>query len=397
MPLFPASTPRSPTLSGRPLPVIAIFRRPAAGRSLLLALPLIFGACREGKIEDYRIAKETDSAAPTPAAAPASANAPAGDHAGEFAGTQPGNPLVWTAPAAWTKKANSSMRKGSYTVGGEGGADLAITAFPGDVGGELANVNRWRGQLSLPPITEADLGAALTPLESNGLKLQLVDLAGGTAGQPLRMLGAMVPYEGSTWFFKLTGPAALVAQEKSAYLDFLRTVKTAAAPSAEGTKTPSAAAGVSPADMASSAVPTADGADLKWVAPAHWTAKPASGLRKATYVVAGDEGSGELSVTAFPGAVGGELANVNRWRGQLALPPVAEADLPGLITRETVHGLPVVLIDLTGGTAEKPVRLLGAIVPSHGANWFFKFTGPPALIAREQAAFHALVQSLQVP
>lgn len=393
--------PRSHILSGRTSISGLTARSSGLFRTLLLTLPLAAGACREGKIEDYRIAKESD--APAPAAGPTAAamppaGAPGADHTAPFLTSRPGPALVWSAPATWKKKQNSSMRKGSYTVGEEGaGADMAITAFPGDVGGDLANVNRWRGQVGLAPIADSELAGALTPLEANGLKIEYVDLLGGTPEQPVRMLGALVPYDGSTWFFKLTGPAALVAQEKPAYLELLRSVKKAApTPAADASAAPASTPPVS--DMASSAVPTAGGPGLKWVAPAHWQSKPASGMRKATFVAPGDAGTlAELSVTAFPGAVGGELANINRWRGQLSLPPLGEAELAGAITRETVHGLAVTLVDLTGGPADKPVRLLGAIVPHDGANWFFKFTGPPSVVAKEQAAFLEFVRSLQAP
>ena len=37
--------------------------------------------------------------------------------------------------------------------------------------------------------------------------------------------GAIVPLNGETWFFKLLGPDALVAQQKPAFLEFLRTVR----------------------------------------------------------------------------------------------------------------------------------------------------------------------------
>jgi len=134
--------------------------------------------------------------------------------------TATGQALVWTAPAPWTPKPGSAMRKGSYAISGpEGAGDLSITAFPGDVGGNLANVNRWRGQLQLPPVT--DLTGAVQPLEVNGLNLLVFDAANGGS----RILGAIVPRPGETWFFKLTGPDALVAREKPAFLDFLRTVK----------------------------------------------------------------------------------------------------------------------------------------------------------------------------
>ena len=70
------------------------------------------------------------------------------------------------------------MRKGSYAVGG---AEVAITAFPGDVGGVLANVNRWRGQAGLAPVDEAGLGQATTSIESNGLHFLVVDAEGGSS------------------------------------------------------------------------------------------------------------------------------------------------------------------------------------------------------------------------
>jgi hypothetical protein len=134
--------------------------------------------------------------------------------------TATGQALVWTAPASWTPKPGSAMRKGSYAISGpEGAGDLSITAFPGDVGGNLANVNRWRGQLQLPPVT--DLTDAVQPLAANGLNLLVFDAANSGS----RILGAIVPRTGETWFFKLTGPDALVAREKPAFLDFLRTVK----------------------------------------------------------------------------------------------------------------------------------------------------------------------------
>jgi hypothetical protein len=128
--------------------------------------------------------------------------------------------LGWTAPAGWTPKNASAMRKGSYTVSGpEGEGDVSITAFQGEVGGDLANVNRWRGQLQLPPVP--DLTGALQPFEANGLHMLVFE----GANQGARMIGVIVPRSGEKWFFKFTGPDALVAREKPAFLDFLKTVR----------------------------------------------------------------------------------------------------------------------------------------------------------------------------
>jgi hypothetical protein len=112
------------------------------------------------------------------------------------------------------------MRRGSYAINGpEGAGDLSITAFPGDVGGNLANVNRWRGQLRLPPVP--DLASAVQPLDANGLHMLIFEGANNGA----RIIGVILPRPVETWFFKLTGPDALVAREKPAFLDFLKTVR----------------------------------------------------------------------------------------------------------------------------------------------------------------------------
>ena len=123
------------------------------------------------------------------------------------------------------------MRKGSYTVPGADGAeaDLSITAFPGDVGGNLANVNRWRGQLELPPLPEGELSSSLQHLDIGDLHVDVVEFANTQSAKPQRMIGAIVPFGGSTWFFKLTGPDTLVAKERDAFLAFLQTIKAPAA------------------------------------------------------------------------------------------------------------------------------------------------------------------------
>ena len=120
------------------------------------------------------------------------------------------------------------MRKGSFAVRGDDGAeaDLSIIAFPGAAGGDLANLNRWRGQVGLDPITADAVPRETTTLESNGLHFIVVDFAGRSANGPTRLVGALAAAGGQTWFFKLMGPDALVAHTQPAFLDFLKTVRT---------------------------------------------------------------------------------------------------------------------------------------------------------------------------
>jgi len=198
-----------------------------------LAVLALFG-CRRDEIRTYTVKKET----PPPAAA-ASADsgavppaAPDADAAmrNTAVTTADGPGLAWTAPAHWSTGPEKAMRKATFLIPGENGgpgAELAVTAFPGDVGGPLANVNRWRGQLSLPPLAESELAAALTHLDVGPLHLDYVELVAAGSSPARRVLGALVPHAGATWFFKLDGPDAVVAREKSAFIAFLQTLRPA--------------------------------------------------------------------------------------------------------------------------------------------------------------------------
>jgi len=204
-------------------------------RFFLLAPLIALTACRESKVTAYRIPKEKEAEMPAghpPASMPgdatsgAPAGAPGGDMMNAPVPTVDGPGLVWTAPADWKLMPAAPMRKATYSVPGPGGAaELTITAFPGQVGGELANINRWRGQVGAAPLAEAELDQNVDRTEINGLHFVVADIT--DAQNPKGTLGALVPYSGGFWFFKLTGPTATVKDQKPAFSAFLKTVKAA--------------------------------------------------------------------------------------------------------------------------------------------------------------------------
>lgn len=203
----------------------------------LFAFAALLTSCRKPAIESYRTPKEVASTPPAEAAGkdakmhPPGGPAPSGGSMANTPVATAGGPgLTWTAPAHWKSKSGPAMRKASFAIGEGGEGDLSITAFPGDVGGDLANLNRWRGQqgIELPPIAAAELEANTQHLDRNDLHMTVVDIAGkGPNAQ--RILGAMIPYSGATWFVKLMGPDAIIAKEKPAFMAFLDTIKPAPA------------------------------------------------------------------------------------------------------------------------------------------------------------------------
>lgn len=204
--------------------------------ALVLLIAAICGAagCKDREVTSYRIPKETQAAAAPeapsqgqPAARGAGATPNTNDLPASKGSDMGGMPvrtaetpsLRWRAPGDWRTKAGSSMRKGSYSAGG---AEVAITAFPGDVGGVLANVNRWRNQVGLAPVAESELDRVTVPIDANGLHFIVTDAEGSSA----RIVTALLPWQGATWFFKLTGPSDAVGRAKPAFIEFVKTVQS---------------------------------------------------------------------------------------------------------------------------------------------------------------------------
>ncbi|MCX6938033.1 MAG: hypothetical protein NTU80_09080 [Verrucomicrobia bacterium] len=205
--------------------------------TLLIACSLLtLTACRRDEVRTYTVAKSPEPATATPASSlpapgsppPAPVSPAAGASMANTAVTTASGPgLVWTAPAHWQAGPERPMRKATFFVPGEAGAkaELSVTAFPGDVGGNLANVNRWRQQIGLPALGADQLGGALQHLHVGDFHVDVAELVGPGAPPAKRVLGAIVPHAGATWFFKLDGPDTLVAQEKPAFLAFLKTLR----------------------------------------------------------------------------------------------------------------------------------------------------------------------------
>jgi hypothetical protein len=141
-----------------------------------------------------------------------------------------GDTLRWTPPQSWKSGKESSMRLGSYMVADANGTatlDLSVTAFPGDVGGLLANVNRWLKQINLEPTDQSGLGQYVDERTVAGLPAHLMHAA--NAGRTIRVLtlwGGNVHRK--TWFFKLEGDTALAEAESANFEQFIESVRFSA-------------------------------------------------------------------------------------------------------------------------------------------------------------------------
>lgn len=125
-----------------------------------------------------------------------------------------------------------------------------------------------------------------------------------------------------------------------------------------------------------------------WTVPVGWQKvegqKP---MRVATFTCA----EGEIAVSQFGGNAGGLLANVNRWRGQVGLEPVAAEKLPELLQQFEIPGFAGATMRLKG----EAKHMLGAAIYETKADrtWFVKLTCTPAAADAQEAAFIAFAKS----
>jgi hypothetical protein len=134
--------------------------------------------------------------------------------------------LDYNVPEAWEEFPPQSIRKANFRVSDESGsAEIAVTVFPGDVGGKLANVNRWRGQIGLDLVDSEGMGQIVRPTTISERDADLVTLEGATES----ILGGILSLNDSTWFFKMQGAKGTVSNQAAAMEDFLRSVSIAEA------------------------------------------------------------------------------------------------------------------------------------------------------------------------
>lgn len=359
-------------------------------RPLLLALVssgfLGLVGCREAKIAEYRVPKEK---APPPAIATSTTGLPQ---------------LKWKTPAGWKEQPAGNVRLASFLITGDEGkkAEMAITQFPGDVGGDLANINRWRNQLQLGPIAEGDLSKSIKPLDLPLGHFLVTDIVSETpvleGKHHARTLGAWLKQPDRTWFFKLSGESDLVTSQRASFEAFLRSLEFAPSEPMEMAETAGNTSAPPPAPVSSAAPAPTAGGPLTWTPPSDWIVKPLSPMRKGSFTLTGTDGAkADLSIISFPGEAGGIVENLNRWRGQIQLPPLGATELASSAHTLANGGLRFTVVDYVGTTADGPTRVMGAVLPLETETYFFKLMGPDAVVSQHKTAFMDFLKTVKAP
>lgn len=281
--------------------------------------------------------------------------------------------LTWTLPAGWRDAGPDAANVGRFAAGA---ASVAITALTSMEGKETVLVNMWRQVRGQEPLEEAAASKLLTEVPIAGASGLMFEFADEKSEKAARFVVAFTHRPEGSLFFKIQGPDAAVTEQKPAFFEFLKTVKFSEGAMPSGT----AATGDGVASTLPPLIPDVWPGEV----PAGWTAVAPGPMQQAKFSVPEKDGAkADVMVSVFPSATGGTVENVKRWRRQLALADIADAEIAKLA--QPLAGAPEgsMIVDLKNEAR----ALTGAIIPRDGKWWFLKLLGDAPAVAAAREAF----------
>ncbi len=299
----------------------------------------------------------------------------------------------WKLPAGWKEEAGNQMRLATIVIPGDKPLEITVTAasWSDAQNSMLPNVNRWRGQLQLPPIGPKQLADVSHEAKAGDRPITIVDMRGQFK------TGGMTPPFASGAF----GPRATGGRSTNSNLP-------AGHPPIDATPSlpashPPIDATPSPANTTTANAPPS--ADVpKFNAPPSWKPLPAQEPRKAVFAVGEGPQPAQVTLINFPSNEGSliadPLANINRWRGELGLGEIQKEALASETQAIDVDGQAATYAAMIPDTA-KPEQsqakeaTLAAIVKNGDQVWFIKLKGERELVKKRQDEFKSFLKSLK--
>jgi hypothetical protein len=261
-------------------------------------------------------------------------------------------PIRYTLPQGWRADGSGPTKGGivdrfaSFRT--QNDSEVLVTRLGAEANSVLLNVNRWRGEVGLNPVTASDLDQIVEPVEIGGAKSTFVNVneLPNTPATPIRETTPEHPKELDT-----TSKIAAEAHQPKAVFP----------------------------------------------APSHWQPLPASGIRVAAWRVGEGNDAAEVTIIPLTGTWGNVPKNINRWRVELGLESLPDETITASLTKIEVEGKSCPYADLLGPISDKQQRTLGIIVDRDATAWFIKMRGHPDTVGKQQAAFESFVRSIKLP
>jgi hypothetical protein len=249
-------------------------------------------------------------------------------------------PVEWKVPDGWEKQPPKQLRYATFSLGTPGKPPEVSVFHFDQISPLLDNVNRWcRLDLGRKPLSTAEVEKIQEPIRAGQNQGVLIDLSGPGPRPGAKGMGPMMAGGGQRRPNKLP---------------------------------------------------------LSYTVPDGWEEtgpRSKMGITILTsFAIREGNQQAEVQVTPLARVGGGLLANVNRWRGQVGLSELSQAqfdqDPPKTIK---VAGADAPYYDFAG-----PAQRMLLVTAEHGERrWYFKMIGSPPLVGKNKSKFELFLQSVK--
>jgi hypothetical protein len=291
----------------------------------------------------------------------------------------------WQLPKDWKEGPAKPMRFATVLIPTDAKPlEIAVSSasWPGTPESVLANINRWRGQLQLPPTDAAHVNENTREAKTGDQTIMIVDLRGRSSGA-----GMMPPFAGGA------APFAGGAQNSPSGLPPGHPPLDANSPA--------------PPTSPNESRPATETADIpKFTAPNDW--KPlkveAGGMRKAAFEVGDAAHNALVTVISFQTTegpqIGDPLQNVNMWRQNVGLPTIKQDELSKSTESIEIDGKPATYARAVPDPSEASqskatLATLAAMTKTGNELWFIKLHGDRTIVTAQEDAFKSFLKSLR--
>ena len=308
--------------------------------------------------------------------------------------------LIWITPDGWIEDLDSPGPKAaSFLIQGKNGLVGKVAAMPfGPEVTMLDVANMFGRELGMGVLSEEDLSAISEKKKLGEHEFEIARLGAddnSTVEQRSATI-ALLRDKSETWLMMMIAEPALANVQRPKFEQFLGSLTVLV--SKEEPKEEALNRFLHPPVTAESPPPFSPPPapvmpTPEWKVPEGWEEQPSSGPRVATFAIKGEgEAALDVSVTSFPGSMGGPLANLNRWRGQIGLAAIdVPIELLEYVVEREVDGRPAHLVELSNGDR----GMLAVMILDEERSWFVKALGDASLAKSQKANFEAFLDSIR--
>lgn len=261
---------------------------------------------------------------------------------------------VWKLPDGWTTHRRNPDRFVTIEIPVQSGDPVELAVARLAAGQDLlANINRWRNQLSLTPLAADGLEAGISRVASAGGELVVFDATG-----EWNQSAAMPPFAGG----QMPG----------------------------GVMPGGASAGEDPPGDADAAITG------EISTPEGWTRDADSPMVVASFRRQSEKGSVRLAISELPAALNSWDNSVGSWASEAGLETTSPEELRGKSTPVEIGGLPGQRIELAGPEGDGARAVIGLRVESGSRAVYFKLTGDRAAVLEAAPVLEQLGRELKL-